>query len=112
VRCGSAKRISKVKVLGSCAVRMLNKQAKVRCFIPVWVYPSKDKMAWFGAVLSAMVGCKVKVFGLVRWWVLCASKGLVSCRVLSKGKGLSYNQRFGVLVVWAGAVRVYLTFKL
>ena len=70
MRCGSAKRISKVKVLGSCAVRVLNKQAKVRCFVPVWVYPSKDKMAWLGAVLSAMVGCKVKVLGLVRWWVL------------------------------------------
>ncbi len=29
----------------------------------VRVYPSKNKMAWFGAVLSAMVGCKVKVLG-------------------------------------------------
>ena len=29
----------------------------------VRVYTSKDKMAWFGAVLSAMVGCKVKVLG-------------------------------------------------
>jgi hypothetical protein len=35
-----------------------------------------------GAVLSAMVGCKVKVFGLVRWWVLCANKGLVFGAVL------------------------------
>ena len=35
--------------------------------------------AGLSAVLSAMVGCKVKVFGLVRWWVLCASKGLVLC---------------------------------
>jgi hypothetical protein len=33
------------------------------CGCKVRVYPSKDKMAWFGAVLSAMVGCKVKVFG-------------------------------------------------
>jgi hypothetical protein len=47
-----------------------SKQAKVRCLVPVRVYPSKDKMAWFGAVLSAMVGCKVKVLGEVRWWVL------------------------------------------
>jgi hypothetical protein len=62
-RCGSAKRISKVKVLGSCAVRMLSKQAKVKCLVPVRVYPSKDKMVWFGAVLRAMVGCKVKVLG-------------------------------------------------
>ena len=29
----------------------------------VRVYTSKDKMAWLGAVLSAMVGCKVKVLG-------------------------------------------------
>jgi hypothetical protein len=58
-----AKRISKVKVLGSCAVRVPSKQAKVRCLVPVRVYPSKDKMVWFGAVLSAMVGCKVKVLG-------------------------------------------------
>jgi hypothetical protein len=50
-------------VLGSCAVRMLSKQAKVKCLVPVRVYPSKDKMAWFGAVLRAMVGCKVKVLG-------------------------------------------------
>ncbi len=49
---------------------MPSKQAKVKCLVPVLVYPSKDKMAWFGAVLSAMVGCKVKVLGLVRWWVL------------------------------------------
>jgi hypothetical protein len=71
---------------------------------------SKDKMAWFGAVggcgakqtskarawcwvrwrccAGAVVdavrvvlgGCKVKVLGLVRWWVLC---------------GLSYNQVLG-----------------
>ena len=37
------------------------------------VYLSKDKMAWFGAVLSAMVGCKVKVLGAKAWcpvWVL------------------------------------------
>jgi hypothetical protein len=52
-----------VKVLGSCAVRVPSKQAKVRCLVPVRVYPSKDKMVWFGAVLSAMVGCKVKVLG-------------------------------------------------
>jgi hypothetical protein len=44
VLCGSAKRISKVKVLGSCAVRVLNKQAKVRCLVPVRVYLSKDKV--------------------------------------------------------------------
>ncbi|WP_424177235.1 hypothetical protein [Thermocrinis sp.] len=46
--------------------------ARVRCGAGarVRVYLSKDKMAWFGAVLSAMVGCKVKVLGLVRWWVL------------------------------------------
>jgi len=44
-------------------VRVLNKQAKVRCLVLVRVYLSKDKMAWFGAVLSAMVGCKVKVLG-------------------------------------------------
>jgi hypothetical protein len=68
-RCGSAKRISKVKVLGSCAVRMLSKQAKVKCLVPVRVYPSKDKMAWFGAVLRAMVGCKVKVL-----WFLCCGR--------------------------------------
>jgi hypothetical protein len=53
------------------AVRVLSKQAKVWCLVPVRVYPSKDKMAWFGAVLSAMVRCKVKVLGLIRWWVLC-----------------------------------------
>jgi len=43
-------------------------QAKVRCGAGarVRVYPSKG-LAWFGAVLSAMVGCKVKVLGLVRW---------------------------------------------
>jgi hypothetical protein len=29
----------------------------------MWVYLSKDKTAWLGAVLSAMVGCKVKVLG-------------------------------------------------
>ena len=29
VKCGNAKRISKVKVLGSCAIRVLSKQAKV-----------------------------------------------------------------------------------
>jgi hypothetical protein len=52
-----------VKVLGSCAVQVPSKQAKVRCLVPVRVYPSKDKMVWFGAVLSAMVGCKVKVLG-------------------------------------------------
>jgi hypothetical protein len=44
-------------------VRVPSKQAKVRCLVPVRVYPSKDKMAWFGAMLSAMVGCKVKVLG-------------------------------------------------
>ncbi len=50
------------------------------CGCKVWVYPSKDKMAWFGAVLSAMVGCKVKVLGLVRWWVLNKpSKARVWC---------------------------------
>ncbi|WP_424176365.1 hypothetical protein [Thermocrinis sp.] len=32
--------------------------------------------------------------------------------VLSKGKGLSYNQKLSTLVLWAGAVRVYLTSKL
>jgi hypothetical protein len=63
VLCGSDKRISKVKVLGSCAMRVLSKQARVWCLVPVRVYPSKDKMAWFGAVLSAMVRCKVKVLG-------------------------------------------------
>jgi hypothetical protein len=47
-------------------VRVLNKQAKVKCLVPVRVYLSKDKMVWFGAVLSVMVGCKVKVLGLVR----------------------------------------------
>jgi hypothetical protein len=52
-----------VKVLCSCAVRVLSKQAKVRCLVPMWVYLSKDKTAWLGAVLSAMVGCKVKVLG-------------------------------------------------
>jgi hypothetical protein len=31
--------------------------------------------------------------------------------VLSKGAGLSYNQRL-VMVLWVGAVRVYLTSKL
>ena len=50
-------------MLGACAVRVLNRQAKVRCLVPVRVYLSKDKMAWLGAVLSAMVGCKVKVLG-------------------------------------------------
>ena len=30
---GGAKRISKVKVLGSCAVRVLSKQAKVKCLV-------------------------------------------------------------------------------
>ena len=59
--CGSAKRISKVKVLGSCAVRVLNKQAKVRCLVPVWVYTSKDKMVWFGAVVGAKQTSKAKV---------------------------------------------------
>jgi hypothetical protein len=54
VRCCEVKQISKVKVLGSCDVRVLSKQARVRCLVPVRVYPSKDKMAWFGAVLSAM----------------------------------------------------------
>jgi len=51
----------------------------------VWVYPSKDKMAWFGAVLSAMVGCKVKVFGLVRWCSAMCKQGLgagCGCKVL------------------------------
>jgi hypothetical protein len=43
------------------AVWVLSKQAKVRCLVPVRVYASKDKMAWFGA--GAMVGCKVKVLG-------------------------------------------------
>jgi uncharacterized membrane protein YedE/YeeE len=87
-----------------------SKQAKVRCLVPVRVYPSKDKMVWFGAVLSAMVGCKVKVLGVVG--VLCASKGLVLCagaKQTKQGFGLSYNQKFGALV---GAVRVYLTSKL
>ncbi len=41
------------------------------------LYKQRFGLAWFGAVLSAMVGCKVKVLSLVRWWVLCASKGLV-----------------------------------
>jgi hypothetical protein len=54
-----------------CGAVVLSKQARVRCLVPVRVYLSKDKMAWFSAVLSAMVGCKVKVLGLVRWWVLC-----------------------------------------
>jgi hypothetical protein len=44
-------RISKGLVFGAVVVRGAG--AKVR------VYPSKDKMAWFGAVLSAMVRCKV-----------------------------------------------------
>ena len=48
---------------------MLNKQAKVWCFVRV---PNKP----------------------------------------SKGAGLSYNQKLGALVLWAGAVRVYLTSKL
>ncbi len=34
--------------------------------VVVRVCPSKG-LAWFGAVLSAMVGCNVKVLGLVRW---------------------------------------------
>jgi hypothetical protein len=63
VQCGQSKVWCWVKVLGSCAVRVPSKQAKVRCLVPVRVYPSKDKMVWFGAVLSAMVGCKVKVLG-------------------------------------------------
>jgi hypothetical protein len=46
-----------------CQANKPSKQAKVRCLVPVRVYPSKDKMVWFGAVLSAMVGCKVKVLG-------------------------------------------------
>jgi hypothetical protein len=74
VRCQANKQTSKQTslglVFGAVAVRVLSKQAKVKCLVPVLVYPSKDKMAWFGAVLSAMVGCKVKVLGLVRWWVL------------------------------------------
>ncbi len=43
-------------------------QAKAWCGAGarVRVYPSKG-LAWFGAVLSAMVGCNVKVLGLVRW---------------------------------------------
>jgi hypothetical protein len=50
---------------GCCAGAVSS--AKVWCLVPVRVYPSKDKMAWFGAVPSAMVGCKVKVqrFGAV-----------------------------------------------
>jgi hypothetical protein len=35
----------------------------VLCGCKVRVYSSKDKMAWFCAVLSAIVGCKVKVLG-------------------------------------------------
>jgi hypothetical protein len=79
---------------GAGAVRVrwwvLSKQARqglgVRlgalCGCKVRVYPSKDKMVWLGAVggccAGAVVdavrvvlgGCKVKVLGLVRWWVL------------------------------------------
>jgi hypothetical protein len=93
-----ARMLSKGLVLG--AVRVLSKQARqglgVRlgalCGCKVRVYPSKDKMVWLGAVggccAGAVVdavrvvlgGCKVKVLGLVRWWVLC---------------GLSYNQVLG-----------------
>ena len=60
MRCGSAKRISKVKVLGSCAGRVLSKQTKQGCGS---IQAKVNKVAWFGVVLSAMVGCKVKVLG-------------------------------------------------
>ena len=74
-----AKQTSKGLVFNAVRVRWQWCGAKQTSKARVRVYPSKDKMAWLGAVLSAMVGCKVKVFGLVRWWVLCASKGLVLC---------------------------------
>ncbi len=64
------------------------------------VYTSKG-LAWFGAVLSAMVGCKVKVLGL----------GAV--RVPNKpNKGLVYlTTKSLVLGAVVGVVRVYLTTK-
>jgi hypothetical protein len=77
-----AKQTSKGLVFNAVRVRWQWCGAKQTSKARVRVYPSKDKMAWLGAVLSAMVGCKVKVFGLVRWWVLCASKGLVFGAVL------------------------------
>jgi hypothetical protein len=60
-RCGSAKRISKVKVLGSCAVWVLSKQAKVRArFLCGSI---QAKVRWFGWVRAKlMVGCN-KVLG-------------------------------------------------
>ena len=44
-------------------------------------------------------GAKQRLNVLFLCWSILASKGLVSCRVLSKGAGLSYNQRLGYSAV-------------
>jgi len=74
--CGAKQRLGAVRwwVLCWCKVRAYLK-ARFRCLVPVLgggakriskarvrVYPSKG-LVWFGAVLSAIVGCKVKVLG-------------------------------------------------
>jgi len=58
------------------AVRVLSKQARI----------SKGLVLGAGARCGSILQPSAKQ----------TSKGLVSCRVLSKGAGLSYNQRLGV----------------
>ena len=68
--------------------------------VPVWVYPSKDKMAWFGAVVGAM--CKQRLGALCgcKVWVYLTTKGLVFGAVGGCGAGLSYIQALAWCLAW------------
>jgi len=48
---------------------------------------------------SLVLGAGARCWSILQPSAKLTSKGLVSCRVLSKGAGLSYNQRLGV---WCG----------
>ena len=61
--CGAGARVrAYLKARFRCLVPVLGGGAKRISKARVRVYPSKG-LVWFGAVLSAIVGCKVKVLG-------------------------------------------------
>jgi len=79
-------------VLGAKQVCKANKPSKGLVYLTT-------KSLVFGAVCGCCAKQRLNALFLC-WSILqpsakLSSKGLVSCRVLSKGVGLSYNQRFG-----------------
>jgi hypothetical protein len=60
-----------------CEVKQISK-VKVKCFVRV-------------------LGAGARCWSILQPKAKLISNGLVSCRVLSKGAGLSYNQKFGAV---------------